>query len=156
STIANYWTNSFRQFPALLLNNFSVDSDQNIIPNALISANFTNCIIYGNDNPELLLDPIPDAGFDFKFKNCLIYFNDPNNNFSGPYYNFEDLNFYENLFFNMNPEFLDPQQNKLQIPLSSPAASKGISVGELNTDITGAPRSSPSDLGAYNATDFEN
>jgi len=156
STIANYWTNSFRQFPALLLNNFSVDSDLNIIPNALISANFTNCIIYGNDNPELLLDPIPDAGFDFKFKNCLIYFNDPNNNFSGPYYNFEDLNFYENLFFNMNPEFLDPQQNKLQIPLSSPAASKGISAGELNTDITGAPRSSPSDLGAYNATDFEN
>lgn len=156
STIANYWTNSFRQFPALLLNNFSVDLDQNFISNALISANFTNCIIYGNDNPELLLDPITDAGFDFKFKNCLVYFNDPNNNFSGPYYNFEDLNFYENMFFNMNPEFLDPQQNKLQIPLNSPAASTGIPIGGLNTDITGAPRSSPSDLGAYNAIDFEN
>ena len=156
STIANYWTNSFRQFPALLLNNFSVDLDQNFIPNALISANFTNCIIYGNDNPELLLDPITDAGFDFKFKNCLVYFNDPNNNFSGPYYNFEDLNFYENMFFNMNPEFLDPQQNKLQIPLNSPAASTGTPIGGLNTDITGALRSSPSDLGAYNAIDFEN
>ena len=31
STIANYWTNSFRQFPALLLNNFSADLDQNFI-----------------------------------------------------------------------------------------------------------------------------
>ena len=29
-------------------------------------------------------------------------------------------------------------------------------IGGLNTDITGAPRSSPSDLGAYNAIDFEN
>lgn len=156
STIANYWTNSFRQFPALLLNNFSVDLDQNFIPNALISANFTNCIIYGNDNPELLLDPIPDAGFDFKFKNCLVYFNDPNNNFSGPYYNFEDLNYYENMLFNTSPEFLDPQQNKLQIPLNSPAAGQGANVGNLNTDILGTTRSTPPDLGAYNATDFEN
>ena len=35
-----------------------VDADQNVISNGLISANFTNCIIYGNDNPELLLDDI--------------------------------------------------------------------------------------------------
>ena len=60
------------------------------------------------------------------------------------------------MFFNINPEFLDPQQNKLQIPLNSPAASTGTPIGVLNTDITGAPRSSPSDLGAYNAIDFEN
>ena len=154
STIANYWTNSFRQFPSLLLNNFSVDLDQNVIPNPLTTANFTNCIIYGNDNPELLLDPVSDAGFEFKFKNCLIYFNDSNNNFSGPYYNFQDLNFYENIFFNAYPEFLDPQHNKLQIPLNSPAASKGTTIGGLNTDINGVLRSSPRDLGAYNASEF--
>ena len=38
------------------------------------------------------------------------------------------------MFFNMNPEFLDPQQNKLQIPLISPAASTGTPIGGLNTD----------------------
>ena len=107
ATIANYWSNSFRQFPALLLNNFMVDADQNVIPNGLNSANFTNCIIYGNDNPELLLDDIPDADFNFKFKNSLILFNDPNNYFSGPYYNFSDANLYENVLFNLDPEFLD-------------------------------------------------
>ncbi len=156
ATIANYWTNSFRQFPSLLVNNFTVDLDQNIIPNDLSSATFTNCIIYGNDNPEVLLDPVSEADFNFKFNNCLIYFNDPNNNFTSPYYNFDDSNLYENMRFNFDPEFLNTQQNKLQIPLNSPAASQGTSAGNLTTDITGALRSSPSDLGAYNATDFEN
>lgn len=156
ATIANYWTNSFRQFPSLLVNNFTVDLEQNIIPNDLISATFTNCIIYGNDNPEVLLDPVSEADFNFKFNNCLIYFNDPNNNFTSPYYNFDDSNLYENMRFNFDPEFLNTQQNKLQIPLNSPAASQGTSAGNLTTDITGALRSSPSDLGAYNATDFEN
>lgn len=156
ATIANYWTNSFRQFPSLLVNNFTVDLEQNIIPNDLSSATFTNCIIYGNDNPEVLLDPVSEADFNFKFNNCLIYFNDPNNNFTSPYYNFDDSNLYENMRFNFDPEFLNTQQNKLQIPLNSPAASQGTSSGNLTTDITGALRSSPSDLGAYNATDFEN
>lgn len=156
ATIANYWTNSFRQFPSLLVNNFTVDLEQNIIPNDLSSATFTNCIIYGNDNPEVLLDPVSEADFNFKFNNCLIYFNDPNNNFTSPYYNFDDSNLYENMRFNFDPEFLNTQQNKLQIPLNSPAASQGTSAGNLTTDITGALRSSPSDLGAYNVTDFEN
>ena len=156
STIANYWSNSFRQFPALLLNNFITDSDQNIIPNNLNSANFTNCIIYGNDNPELLLDQIPEADFNFKFKNCLLLFNDPNNNFTGPYYNFNDTDFYENVLFNLDPEFLDPQQNKLQIPLTSAAAGQGTNAGILGSDIRQISRPSPSDIGAYNALDLEN
>ena len=155
ATIANYWSNSFRQFPVLLLNNFMVDTDQNVIPNGLNTANFTNCIIYGNDNPELLLDDVPDADFNFKFKNCLTLFNDPNNYFSGPYYNFDNQNLYENVLFNLDPEFLDSQQNKLQIPLNSPAAGQGANTGNLNTDILGTTRPTPSDLGAYNATDLE-
>ena len=65
STFANYWNNSFRQFPSVLLNNFIVDEDQNTVLNALDGANFTNCIIYGNDNPELILDK--DNGADFNF-----------------------------------------------------------------------------------------
>ena len=156
ATIANYWNYSFRQFPALLLNNFTLDEEQNIIPNDLISANFTNCIIYGNDNPELLLDNIVQANFNFNFKNCLLLFNDYGNIFSGPYYDFNDLMLYENILFNLSPEFLNPSQNRLQIPTSSPAAGAGINLGNLNTDITGSQRSYPADLGAYNAIEFEN
>lgn len=155
ATIANYWTTSFRQFPSLLLNNFSTDSDQNVIPNGLLSANFTNCIIYGNDNPEFILDPISEADFNFKFKNCLIYFNDPNNNFDGPYYDFGNSNYYEDMLFNSDPDFLDSFNNKLQISLDSPASAKGVSAGDLTTDINGNTRPSPPDLGAYNAMDLE-
>ena len=57
--------------------------------------------------------------------------------------------------FSLDPEFLDPQQNRLQIPLNSPAAGQGANVGNLNTDILGTTRPSPPDLGAYKATDLE-
>ena len=66
-----------------------------------------------------------------------------------------DSSLYENVVFNLDPEFLGPQQNKLQIPLNSSAAGLGVNAGNLNTDITETLRPSPSDLGAYNATDFE-
>ena len=155
ATLTNYWTNSFRQLPSLLLNNFTTDPDQNIIPNGLLSANFTNCIIYGNNNPELLLSATPEADFNFKFRHCLIYFNDPNNNFIGPYYDFDDSNYYENVLFNTDPEFLESSENKLQIPLDSPASSQGTNAGNLNTDIQGNLRSNPSDLGAYSAMDLD-
>ncbi len=156
STIANYWTNSFRQLPALLLNNFTIDADENTIPNDLVSANFTNCIIYGNDNPELLLENISEAGFDINFKNCLLRFSDSNNIFTGPYYNFQDPTLYENMIINADPAFLDPSANKMGIPLDSPAASAGINAGDLSTDLKGSPRPSPADLGALNAIEFEN
>tara|TARA_B100001093_G_C26554625_1_gene895980 strand:- start:200 stop:829 length:630 start_codon:yes stop_codon:yes gene_type:complete len=156
STIVNYWTNSFRQFPALLLNNFTIGEDQNTIPNNLSTANFTNCIIYGNDNPELILDNVSGAEFNFKFKNCLLLFSDNSNVFSSPYYNFDDLSLYDNMLLNIEPKFFDSSQNLLQIPLSSPAASAGTTSGNLNTDITGTQRSTPPALGAYNATELEN
>jgi len=109
STIANYWSNSFRQFPSLLLNNFVVDEDNNTIANestALTEANFTNCIIYVNDNPELLLDRSNASDFEFKFTNCLIRFDDPNGNFTESQYNFGNTERYDSVFFNQEPDFL--------------------------------------------------
>ena len=154
STIANYWNNSFRQFPSLLLNNFTIDQDNNITTNPLMSANFTNCIIYGNDNPEMLLERDSDDIFNFKFTNCLIRFNDPNDNFTGSQYDFDDILLYENVEFNDDPEFLDPQNNQLQIPNGSPADGVGIMFGILNSDILGMLRGNPSDLGAYESIEF--
>ena len=155
STITNYWTNSFRQFPALLLNNFIVDADNNVFTNPLESANFTNCIIYGNDNPELLLEKETSEIFNFKFTNSLIYFDDPTGFYSEPQYDFSNTDHYENIRFNLDPEFLEPSKNQLQIPIGSPAEGAGITSGILTVDLTNASRTSPPDLGAYNATEFE-
>ena len=76
----------------------------------LTEANFNNCIIYGNDNPEILLDEIEDASvsFNFKFTNCLIRFEDTNNNFTGANYDLNDTTHYEGNLFNQDPDFMDP------------------------------------------------
>tara|TARA_B110000305_G_C19384486_1_gene611432 strand:- start:34 stop:1428 length:1395 start_codon:yes stop_codon:yes gene_type:complete len=155
STLVNYWTSSFRQFPALLLNNFIVDAENTVTTNPLMSANFTNCIIYGNDNPELLLENENSEEFNFKFTNSLIYFNDPYSNFSSSEYDFSNTFLYENVRFNDDPQFLDPSNNKLNIPFGSPAEGAGIVSGNLSKDITNTTRNSPPDLGAYNAIEFE-
>ena len=103
STIANYWSTSFRQFPALLLNNFIKDAENNVFTNPLESASFTNCIIYGNDNPELLLEKEPSEVFNFKFTNSLIYFDDPTGFYSESQYDFSNTDHYENVLFNNDP-----------------------------------------------------
>ena len=154
ATIANYWTNSFRQFPSVYLNNYIVDEDNNVFTNPLDEANFTNCIIYGNDNPEFIVDNEDSDIFNFKLTNCLIRFNDTNNNFTGALYDFNNTNLYENIVFNEDPEFLDATSNLLQIPNGSPADGTAILFGNLTTDITGLNRGTPPDIGAYESIDF--
>jgi hypothetical protein len=155
STFANYWNNSFRQFPSVLLNNFIVDEENITFTNPLNEANFTNCIIYGNDNPELILDKDDAETFNFKFTNCLIRFDNSNNNFTGAIYDFGNMALYENVIFNEDPEFLDSNNNELQIPNGSPADNIGIIFGNLTSDILNTTRSATPDLGAYESIEFE-
>ena len=155
TTFANYWNNSFRQFPSVLLNNFIIDQDNTTFTNPLNEANFTNCIIYGNDNPELLLDKDVADTFNFKFTNCLIKFDDVNGNFTGDQYDFNNTSLYENNIFNLDPEFLDAPNNKLNIPNGSSADNLGIIFGNLSTDILNTIRSATPDLGAYESVVFE-
>src|SRR5690606_6285301 len=81
-TIANYWNNSLRVFPSVLLNNYVIDENETIYTNDLVEANFNNCIIYGNYNPEVILEEENGSVFNFKFTNCLIRFQNTNNHFT--------------------------------------------------------------------------
>ncbi|MFK2821064.1 hypothetical protein U0L90_13125 [Flavobacteriaceae sp. LMIT009] len=155
STIANHWQNSFRQFPSVLLNNFIIDEDNTAFTNPLEEANFTNCIIYGTENIEMILDRDASDDFNFKFTNCLIRFDDTNNNFTEDIYNFNDDSLYENILFNLNPDFLNAQNNKLNIPNGSPADNVGIVFGNLISDILNITRGATPDLGAYESVEFE-
>jgi hypothetical protein len=158
STIVNYWNNGFRQFPSVLLNNFIIDEDNVATLADLTEANFNNCIIYGNDNPEILLDEIEDDAvvFNFKFTNCLIRFQDSNNNFVGPNYNFNDTNRYEGNIFNEDPNFLDTELNKLIIGDESAANNQGLSTfaTQVPVDILNVNRTTSPDLGAYQHITF--
>ena len=159
-TIANYWDNSFRQFPALLLNDFVLDENGMTIVNDLTEANFNNCIIYGNDNPEFLLEN-EGSVFNFKFSNCLLRFD--NNNLEGTgNYSFNNTTFYDGNIFNQDPDFENPFENLMRIGDDSGANGNGnpIFAAQVPKDILFVNR--PTDLvngepdcGAYESIIFE-
>ena len=156
-TFANYWSNSFRQFPAVYINNYTTDDNENITSNDLISTSFKNCIIYGNDNPELILDPRLSSSFEVTFSGCLLKFDDPNNFFSDPWYDFSNTEYYDNLYLNGDPDFKDPNNNQLQIGEDSAANGRGILeyAGDVPTDLLGESRAENPDLGAYQHIIFQ-
>ncbi|WP_445955229.1 hypothetical protein [Yeosuana sp.] len=157
-TIANYWNSGFRQFPSVLLNNFVVDADNNAVLADLTEANFNNCIIYGNDNPEILLDEIEDPTvlFNFKFTNCLIRFENSNNNFTGANYDLNDITHYEGNIFNLDPNFKDTGLNQLIIGDDSAANNQGNTTfsSQVPFDILNVNRTASPDLGAYQHITF--
>ncbi|MEL0456681.1 hypothetical protein WJN01_10610 [Flavobacteriaceae bacterium SZ-1-7] len=158
STIANYWNTSSRQFPALLLNNFVLDEENNAALADLTEANFNNCIIYGNDNPEILLDELEDDNvvFNFKFTNCLIRFDSRNTNLTGPNYDLNDTNHYEGNIFNQDPNFFKVDENMLVIGEESAAINLGnpTFASQVPFDILNVDRTTSPDLGAYQHITF--
>lgn len=158
STIVNYWNNGFRQLPSVLLNNFVLDEDGNATIADLTEANFNNCIIYGNDNPEIQLEEVEDdtVVFNFKFTNCLIRFEDSNNHFTEPNYDLNDTNHYEGNIFNENPNFKDTSLNQLIIGEESAAINQGLPVfaTQVPLDILNVNRTTSPDIGAYQHMTF--
>lgn len=161
STFANYWSSSLRQLPAVLVNNFFTyfeDNTQFIETRDLKEANFTNCIIYGNSNIELLLDNVEGATFNYNFKNNIIRFDDYNDNFSGfPEYDFDDITHYQNNIFNEDPDFKEPYQNELIIGEESPGINMAdqSSANLIPLDVLGIDRTTSPDIGAYQHIIFE-
>ena len=161
STFTNFWSNSLRQYPSVYINNYFTTIKNNTPTTEtrdLIAANFTNCIIDGNNTVELTIDTLEGSIFNYAFKNNLIKFNDINNIYSDfEVYNFEDTNYYSDNIFNANPDFKNPENNELQIGVNS----AGIEKADIPTsllvpnDILGTLRTLPADIGAYQHTTIE-
>lgn len=160
-TFANYWSQSLRQFPAVLVNNFYSYEEGNktiIVPKKLTAANFYNSIIFGNNRIELLLDKIDGADFNFLFQNNLIQFDDYNNSYSTkPQYQFSNTLMYQNNLFNQTPDFKNTQLNQLIIGKASSGIQKAaISKALLvPVDILGVNRTTSPDMGAYQHIIFQ-
>lgn len=161
-TFANYWRNGFRQYPSVLINNyFSYSEDNQIVTETrnLYAANFTNCIIDGNNNIELILDNVEGSLFNYFFKNNIIQFNDYNNSYAEiPEYNFENTSHYLNNILNGNPDFKSPNTNEFIIGQNSEGIEKANIEGSLQVplDILGVTRTLPADIGAYQHINFDN
>jgi len=157
STFANYWNRSFRNFPAVVIDNSLQVSETEILVADLIEANFSNCIIYGSEAREFFMNAEPEAAFNFNFSNSLIKFEDPQGQFAdNPLFDFSNTAFYINCVINQNPEFLNAQTNKLFI--SNESAANGIgnpaTTQLVPFDLLGTLRGNPSDAGAYESVVF--
>ena len=161
STFANYWANGIRSLQTVYINNFYTynnSTGQEITETRdLIAANFTNCIIDGNNNIEFLPDRVEGSIFNFKVSNTLIKFSDLNNLFAGiPEINFDDTNLYDNIILNGVSHFKNPTMNDFIIGQESQAINFGNSDGAnlIPFDILGISRLLSPDAGAYQHIDF--
>ena len=161
STFANYWNNSIRPLPAVLVNNFfsfTNSSGQEIIETRdLTAANFTNCIIDGNNNIEFLPDRVNGSLFNFNVANSLVKFIDVNNAFAGVgEVDFTDTNLYQNIILNGFPNFRNRLLNDYIIGQDSDAINLGNATGAnlVPLDILEVMRTMNPDAGAYQHIDF--
>jgi len=159
STFANYWNNSLRQLPAVLVNNhftYLNASGQEITETRdLHAANFTNCIFDGNNNIEFVLDKVDGSIFNYTIKNCMISFTDSNDTYANnAELNFDDATHYVNVIINGTSHFKNSSINELIIGQNSDAINKATSV--LPTfDILGVDRTTSPDIGAYQHITFD-
>lgn len=156
-TFVNYWTNGFRNFPAVTIEN-TLETEEVTYVADLVKADFTNCIIYGNERLEISLFKNPEAAFNFNFKNSLIRFEDPRNDYGGnPLYDFSNTSQYTNVVFNIDPVFQNTAMNNLNIE-SGNSGADGIGLNGVRPqppiDLNGVSRSTPPDAGAYESTTF--
>lgn len=162
ATFTNFWNNSFREFPTVLINNYyaySQNNNQIVVAKDLFAANFTNCIIDGSNNIELIIDKAEGASFNISFKNNLLKFNDYNSTYSSiPEYDFANTTNYQNNILNGKSHFKNPKNNELIIGEKSDAIEKATIQGTqfVPNDILGVLRTSPADIGAYQHIIFEN
>ena len=156
-TFANYWSQGFRNYPAVQIDNYLLTADQAFVAD-LTAANFTNCIIAGNQGEEFSVNYSDEAAFNFHFKNCLIQFDDNFGKYSDdPLYNFNNSVLYENIILSENPDFKDPENNDFRITEDSAANGLGDiqAAQQVPFDILGTDRTNNPDLGAYESATFE-
>jgi hypothetical protein len=119
----------------------------------LVQASFINCIIYGSNSNELILDK-KGTVFNSSFHNCLVKLNISSSSTipGNPLYDAIQLQQNGNIV-NKTPDFLNISKNKLVIGEDSFAKGAGIDAG-VPKDILGNDRLSPYDIGAYNWITF--
>ncbi len=157
-TFANHWNRSFRNTPAVALDDYVQISETEIFVQPLLQADFKNCVIDGNQRVEFVVDQQGDEPLNFTLNHTSLRFDTTDQSvLSNPYYNFEDNTNYPTLFRNIDPSFKEPQQNDFRPTQESALINKGNKTlaEEAPTDLAGINRTEVPDLGAYQHQIFE-
>ncbi|MCK9447917.1 MAG: hypothetical protein WCR58_03880 [Bacteroidales bacterium] len=140
STIANQWSYSIRNTPALFYNNFLLDTLNNAVP-VPFSLEMGNSIIYGSNIEETGQELVEGATASYLFDHCLIrteqqISNDPH---------------YENCIQDADPRFRDYPAFDYRPDTLSPVIGKGKQsiANQFPYDLNGISRTQSPDLGAY-------
>ncbi|MBM1107450.1 hypothetical protein JQC67_14950 [Aurantibacter crassamenti] len=145
-TIANYWSNSFRQITAVYIDNFFAEERAD-----LINATFTNCIIYGSTSQELTLASNETNTFNFSFINCLIKLGTSAQLENSELYDLDNQNLYQNNIYNEPVDFFDSFGGDFRINESSAANASAQQETAIlvPVDILGKDRTQQPDIGAF-------
>ncbi|HLA55797.1 MAG TPA: hypothetical protein VK623_06835 [Flavobacterium sp.] len=157
-TFNNNWPSSKQV--AVSIDNYFLDENGTEFPYDLTAANFTNCIIFGSNQVELLINQGDSTTVTWNepvFTKCQIKFNNTANQFTdNPHYTF--LNDDTNIIKNQNPDFEDGNKNKLNIGDDSNAQDFGnfttVTHDILGTLRVAGPTNGKYDLGAYQHATF--
>jgi len=120
-SFVNYWTYTNRSEPTVIVsNNFTTSSGQFV--GNLVQADFSNCIVYGDKDNELLFSNDAAADFNYLFENSLIKVDD----------NFElNEDHFVDVIKNKDPLFINPYHLDFMLDTLSPALNIGkVSVAE--------------------------
>lgn len=149
ATIANYWQQNFREYPALYLEN-STEAGP-----APLEAAFFNSIIFGNESREIGYNINEAVSFDVFFSHCLIKFSGAND--TDPLYDFSNNRIYQNIRLNEEPLFIDPKLNNLRLQENSAAIDWGEPevAKQVPLDLFGKNRTVTPDLGAYEFVEIQ-
>jgi len=141
-TFANYWQ-STRNSPLFIFKDY-YEASSSYQYRPFSSAQFTNCIFYGLNDTEFVMDTL---GRSFtgeipivNFTSSLIKSEDSINN----------IEFFTTCYLNSDPNFISPSSWDLHIPISSFVVDKG-SNSLITIDIDGNARTNANDLGCYEA-----
>ncbi len=144
-TIGNYWSYSNRVTPSLVLNDYYTDIYGVIQKREITNAYFGNCIIYGSNESEIVIDDEEfQGGINYRFDHCVLR-TDP------------EMVLYEDRFIscivNSDPLFADEFNNNFELDSLSVARDAGDHVISqfIPNDILGVSRLDDAgpDIGAF-------
>jgi hypothetical protein len=125
-TVGNYWGFEIRQDPAFLITNRFADRNGMVQTRSISTSTFSNCIVYGNNTNEFLIDVDETAGPLFTFDHCLLRTDQATDNANG---HFPDQN---SIYRNIEPGFVDA--SAADYHLINGANAKGKAYEPVATD----------------------
>lgn len=140
TTFANYWSQSTRKSPSILLQNAYANNTGATVAGNLTAVDFYNCIIHGDQEIEFDTEVIGNGTINYSFTNCVLK---TSNAITGS--NFT------NIILNPTADlFVDRTLYDFHLADGSPAINAGDNTITLATDHDGEARSDGSpDIGAY-------